>query len=88
LHRRLVERENGSGSAAVLEAALRLAQEPTQARSGVRFAFWGAEELGLCRNVFAQPRPKANMSLVEILQCGGLLLRRELIIQRGPAQLG
>ena len=27
------------------------------------------------------------MSLVEILQCGGLLLRRELIIQRGPAQV-
>jgi Zn-dependent M28 family amino/carboxypeptidase len=39
--------DNGSGSAAVLEAALRLAQEPTQARSGVRFAFWGAEERGL-----------------------------------------
>jgi Zn-dependent M28 family amino/carboxypeptidase len=31
----------------VLEAALRLAQGPTQARAGVRFAFWGAEERGL-----------------------------------------
>jgi Zn-dependent M28 family amino/carboxypeptidase len=39
--------DNGSGSAAVLEAALRLAQEPTQASIGVRFAFWGAEERGL-----------------------------------------
>src|SRR5262245_1031072 len=39
--------DNGSGSAAVLEAALRLAQGPTEARGGVRFAFWGAEELGL-----------------------------------------
>jgi Zn-dependent M28 family amino/carboxypeptidase len=41
--------DNGSGSAAVLEAALRLAQGPTQARGGVRFrfAFWGAEERGL-----------------------------------------
>jgi Zn-dependent M28 family amino/carboxypeptidase len=39
--------DNGSGSAAVLEAALRLAQEPTQARGRVRFAFWGAEERGL-----------------------------------------
>src|SRR5262249_29873318 len=39
--------DNGSGSAAVLEAALRLAQGPTQARAGVRFAFWGAEERGL-----------------------------------------
>src|SRR5262249_37480536 len=39
--------DNGTGSAAVLEAALRLAQGPTQARAGVRFAFWGAEERGL-----------------------------------------
>jgi Zn-dependent M28 family amino/carboxypeptidase len=39
--------DNGSGSAAVLEAALRLAQGPAKARSGVRFAFWGAEERGL-----------------------------------------
>ncbi len=39
--------DNGSGSAAVLEAALRLAQGLTEARGGVRFAFWGAEERGL-----------------------------------------
>jgi Zn-dependent M28 family amino/carboxypeptidase len=39
--------DNGSGAAAVLEAALRLAREPTQARGRVRFAFWGAEEQGL-----------------------------------------
>ena len=37
--------DNGSGSAAVLEAALRLAQEP--ARGRMRFGFWGAEERGL-----------------------------------------
>ena len=37
--------DNGSGSAAVLEAALRLVQEP--ARGRMRFAFWGAEERGL-----------------------------------------
>jgi Zn-dependent M28 family amino/carboxypeptidase len=36
--------DNGSGSAAVLEAALQL---PAQARQNVRFAFWGAEERGL-----------------------------------------
>jgi Zn-dependent M28 family amino/carboxypeptidase len=36
--------DNGSGSAAVLEAALRLAPE---ARGLVRFGFWGAEERGL-----------------------------------------
>jgi Zn-dependent M28 family amino/carboxypeptidase len=36
--------DNGSGSAAVLETALQL---PGQARQGLRFAFWGAEERGL-----------------------------------------
>jgi Zn-dependent M28 family amino/carboxypeptidase len=36
--------DNGSGSAAVLEAALQL---PETARSGFEFAFWGAEERGL-----------------------------------------
>jgi Zn-dependent M28 family amino/carboxypeptidase len=39
--------DNGSGSAAVLEAALRLAQEPAENRGRMRFAFWGAEERGL-----------------------------------------
>jgi aminopeptidase Y len=39
--------DNGSGSAAVLEVALRLAQEPVQNRGRMRFAFWGAEERGL-----------------------------------------
>ncbi len=39
--------DNGSGSAAVLEAALQFAREQAQARSRVRFAFWGAEERGL-----------------------------------------
>jgi Zn-dependent M28 family amino/carboxypeptidase len=39
--------DNGSGSAAVLEAALQLAREPAQARGRVRFAFWSAEERGL-----------------------------------------
>jgi aminopeptidase Y len=39
--------DNGSGSAAVLEAALRLAQEPAENRARIRFAFWGAEERGL-----------------------------------------
>ena len=37
--------DNGSGSALVLELALRLAE--TGDASGARFAFWGAEELGL-----------------------------------------
>ena len=38
--------DNASGSAAVLEAALRLAREPATAMP-IRFAFWGAEERGL-----------------------------------------
>src|SRR5260370_6055851 len=42
--------DNGSGTAAVLEAALQLAQEPAQGRRHVRFAFWGAEERGLIRS--------------------------------------
>jgi len=38
--------DNASGSAAVLEAALRLAGEPASG-TPIRFAFWGAEERGL-----------------------------------------
>ena len=38
--------DNASGSAAVLESALRLAEEPA-AGMPIRFAFWGAEERGL-----------------------------------------
>ncbi|MFI6509336.1 M20/M25/M40 family metallo-hydrolase [Streptosporangium sp. NPDC050855] len=37
--------DNGSGSAAVLETAL--AAAPLRTRNRLRFAFWGAEELGL-----------------------------------------
>ncbi|MFC4062319.1 M28 family metallopeptidase [Planomonospora corallina] len=37
--------DNGSGSAAVLETALKLSDVATKQR--LRFAFWGAEELGL-----------------------------------------
>ena len=39
--------DNGSGSATVLEIALRLAELDAQPRNRVRFAFWGAEEIGL-----------------------------------------
>lgn len=38
--------DNGTGSAAILAAAVRLAQEQT-VNNKVRFAWWGAEELGL-----------------------------------------
>ena len=39
--------DNGSGSATALEIALRLAELDTKPRNRVRFAFWGAEEIGL-----------------------------------------
>ena len=39
--------DNGSGSAAVLEIALQLEKLDAEPRNKVRFAFWGAEELGL-----------------------------------------
>ncbi|CRZ16518.1 M28 family metallopeptidase [Mycolicibacterium neworleansense] len=38
--------DNGSGVAAVLETALQLGSSP-KATNAVRFAFWGAEEMGL-----------------------------------------
>ena len=37
--------DNGSGTAGILETALSMANAPT--RNRLRFAFWGAEELGL-----------------------------------------
>ena len=39
--------DNGSGSAAVLEAALQLAKAPSGIRGHLRFGFWAAEERGL-----------------------------------------
>jgi len=39
--------DNGSGSATVLEIALQLAESGAEPRNRVRFAFWGAEEIGL-----------------------------------------
>ncbi|MCG8352455.1 MAG: M20/M25/M40 family metallo-hydrolase [Chloroflexales bacterium] len=39
--------DNGSGSAGILEIALQMAKLQIQPENKVRFAFWGAEELGL-----------------------------------------
>ncbi len=39
--------DNGSGTAGILEAALRYAASGQTARNRLRFGFWGAEELGL-----------------------------------------
>ena len=39
--------DNGSGSAAILEVALKMAELRIEPRNKVRFAWWGAEESGL-----------------------------------------
>ncbi len=39
--------DNGSGSAAILETALQMANQQISPRNKVRFAWWGAEEAGL-----------------------------------------
>jgi hypothetical protein len=39
--------DNGSGTATVLEIALQMAELEARPRNRVRFAFWGAEEIGL-----------------------------------------
>ena len=39
--------DNASGSSTVLEIALRMAELDAEPRNRVRFAFWGAEEVGL-----------------------------------------
>ncbi|MEO3827975.1 M28 family metallopeptidase [Actinomadura sp. B10D3] len=44
--------DNGSGSAAVLETALTVAREGLQPDRHLRFAWWGAEELGLVGSTY------------------------------------
>jgi Zn-dependent M28 family amino/carboxypeptidase len=39
--------DNGSGTAAILETAVQMAELGIEPRNAVRFAFWGAEESGL-----------------------------------------
>jgi Zn-dependent M28 family amino/carboxypeptidase len=39
--------DNGSGTATILEIAIQMAKLGIQPRNQVRFAFWGAEEVGL-----------------------------------------
>ncbi len=44
--------DNGSGSAAILEIALQMAELGIEPRNKVRFAWWGAEESGLLGSQF------------------------------------
>ncbi len=39
--------DNGSGTAAILEIAIQVAEEKIKLQNKLRFAFWGAEESGL-----------------------------------------
>ncbi len=59
--------DNGSGSAAILEVALQMAELGIQPRNMVRFAFWGAEESGLLGSAFyvsqLTPRQIKNTAL-------------------------
>ncbi|MGY1807950.1 M20/M25/M40 family metallo-hydrolase [Blastococcus sp. SYSU D00669] len=55
--------DNGSGSAVLLEIALRMAELGIQPTNTVRFAFWGAEEAGLVGSqhyVDSLSRPQLN----------------------------
>jgi Zn-dependent M28 family amino/carboxypeptidase len=44
--------DNGTGSAAILEVALRLAEAEDEPANTVRFAWWGAEESGLVGSTY------------------------------------
>jgi Zn-dependent M28 family amino/carboxypeptidase len=44
--------DNGSGSAALLELALQIADSDIEPRNAIRFAWWGAEEAGLVGSQF------------------------------------
>ncbi len=44
--------DNGSGSAALLEIAMQMAELSIEPRNTVRFAWWGAEEAGLVGSQF------------------------------------
>jgi Zn-dependent M28 family amino/carboxypeptidase len=54
--------DNGSGTAAILEVALQMANLGIQPTNKVRFAFWGAEEAGL----FGSEHYVASLSAGEI----------------------
>ncbi|MFG2084646.1 MULTISPECIES: M28 family peptidase [unclassified Spirillospora] len=61
--------DNGSGSAAILETALAVAREDYQPDRHLRFAWWGAEELGLVGSTYYVN----NLSSGERSDIGGYL---------------
>ncbi|WP_030177266.1 M28 family peptidase [Spirillospora albida] len=57
--------DNGSGSAAILETALTVAREGYQPDRHLRFAWWGAEELGLIgSNHYVNNLPSAERAKI------------------------
>jgi aminopeptidase S len=59
--------DNGTGSAAVLEAALAWAASGNTARNHLRFAWWGAEELGLLgSNHYMRNLPTAEKDKIDL----------------------
>ncbi|MFD1932745.1 MULTISPECIES: M28 family metallopeptidase [Nonomuraea] len=57
--------DNGSGSAAILEAALQMKHFPV--RNKVRFAFWAAEEIGLLgSDQYVEKLPQAQRDQVKL----------------------
>ncbi|MGH3731500.1 MAG: M20/M25/M40 family metallo-hydrolase, partial [Micromonosporaceae bacterium] len=58
--------DNGSGSAAILETALTLAESGKAPQQAVRFAFWGAEELGMLGSShYVDSLPEADRSKIK-----------------------
>ncbi|MQY04571.1 M28 family metallopeptidase [Actinomadura macrotermitis] len=58
--------DNGSGSAAILETALVVAQQNLKPDKHLRFAWWGAEELGLVgSNYYTNNLPSAERSKIK-----------------------
>jgi Zn-dependent M28 family amino/carboxypeptidase len=72
--------DNASGSSAVLEAALRLAQNPPGDHP-IRFAFWGAEERGLLGS-----RHHLNSLPQEELRRIGLYVNLDMVGSINPAR--
>jgi aminopeptidase S len=59
--------DNGTGSAAVLEAALQWAASGNTSRNHLRFAWWGAEEQGLLgSNKYMSLLPTADKDRIEL----------------------
>ncbi|MGW4378394.1 M20/M25/M40 family metallo-hydrolase [Kitasatospora sp. NPDC004531] len=81
--------DNGSGSAAVLAAALRVADSGLRPARHLRFAWWGAEEVGLIgsahyvRNLTDRDRRAIDLYL-NFDQTGSRDTDKWLVVQDGP----